>query len=112
MSKPKFYFSDLDDEHCWYIEHIIDQMKVSGLTAIKVNVAKRELKTSYFYCKAVGEIGDTGLDFDPCGKLCDLYSPRNGKSGCCKHRGFCYEPGEEFILTIDGKLKSDINHAF
>ncbi len=26
------------------------------------------------------------------------------KYGCCKHRGFCYEPGKEFILNINGKL--------
>jgi hypothetical protein len=43
-------------------------------------------------------------DYDGCGKVCDEYEPRNGKSGCCKHMSFCYEPGREYLLTIDGRL--------
>jgi hypothetical protein len=90
-------------------EYLIEQMKERGLNVIKVRKAIRELKTDYYFCKSIGEIGMRGKYHAPCGRHCELYEPRNGKSGCCRHIGFCYEPSEsEFILSINGKLiKSD-----
>lgn len=34
----------------------------------------------YFFCKILQEFGEIG----ECGKFCDLYEPRNKKSGCCE----------------------------
>lgn len=101
MKKQKLYFSSIIEDMAYTKEYLIDEMKERELTAIEVNLVKRELETDYFYCHEFGDFGEVG---ESCGKICDKYSPRNGKSGCCKHRGFCYIPGKEFILTIDGKL--------
>jgi hypothetical protein len=80
-------------------------MKERGLSEIIVSEAIRELKTEYFFCKAVGGIGIKGEDYESCGKECRTYKPRNGKSGCCKHRGFCYTPAaQKFILKSNGRL--------
>lgn len=89
---------------CRSKEWILNEMKERGLCEIEVYEAKRELGTTYFFCKAVGLVSEHGDGFDDCGKSCDLYEPRNGKSGCCKHRGFCYEPGTKYILKSNGKL--------
>jgi len=105
MKKDKLYFSEeINEEMAYTKSYLIDEMRDRELTEIKVSEAIRELKTDYYYCKAIGEVGMRGKDYEPCGKECDLYEPRNGKSGCCRHRGFCYEPGKEFILKIDGRL--------
>lgn len=104
MANKKYYFSNIDEENCWTKKYFLEEMKEQGLTELQVNLAERVLRTNYFFCKAVGLVGEKGNEFDLCGKNCDLYKPRNGKSGCCKHRGFCYEPGKEFILNINGKL--------
>jgi hypothetical protein len=103
MKKQKLYFSDFDEEMSYTLDNIIEEMKERELTECKVFEAIRELKTHYFFCKAVQECCDK-IDDNPCGKNCNDYEPRNGKSGCCKHRGFCYIPGNEFKITIDGKL--------
>ena len=104
MKKEKLYFSEIDEEMAYVKSYLIDEMKDRGLTEIKVWEAIRELKTDYYFCKAIGAIGVRGKEYEPCGKECEVYEPRNGKSGCCEHRGFCYEPGKKFILKVNGKL--------
>lgn len=78
--------------------HLISGMKEYGLKKIHVFEAVRELNTDYFYCRASGEVGTK--EETVCGKSCRDYVPRNGKNGCCKHRGFCYVPGNELILNV------------
>lgn len=101
----KLYFSDFDEEMAHSKEWQLERMEEEDLTYLEVYEAKRELGTNYFFCKAVGLIAEHGDGFDDCGKSCKDYQPRNGRSGCCKHRGFCYEPGQELFLKSDGKLK-------
>jgi hypothetical protein len=105
MKRTKYYFSDIDEEMACTKEYLIDEMKEQNISELNVSLAEREVGVNYYFCKAVGEVGERGKDFEPCGKECETYEPRNGKSGCCKYRGFCYEPGKEFILNINGKLK-------
>ncbi len=98
----KLYFSEIED--CAYtIDYLTGEMLERGYTEIKVYEAKREVGVDYFWCKLFEAIGDKNEG--GCGKVCDSYKPRNGRSGCCMHRNYCYEYGEEFILTIEGKLK-------
>jgi hypothetical protein len=99
--KQKVYFSEFEEDYAYTKEDILEQMKERGLDEVEVSQAERELKSEYFFCKAAGEVG---LKSEGCGKICPDYIPRNGKNGCCKHRGFCYTPGKEFILSITGKL--------
>ena len=100
-----FFCEAINEEMAYTKTYLIDEMKERGLFEVEVSIAVRELKTNYFYCRALGEVLIKGKGYDPCGKECDDYDPRNGKSGCCKHRGLCYIPGAKYRLTVDGKLK-------
>ena len=105
----KLYFveqtiSDVWDEYAYNLKYILAKMKEDGITELKVFKAEREIGTDYFFCRAIDEVGLKYPKGDGCGRWCPDYIPRNGKNGCCKHRGFCYEKGDEFILNINGKL--------
>lgn len=75
-----------DEERPYTLNDIRDIMASDGIKELKVFSAKRETGVDYFFCKEVGEIGETG----ECGKGCQDYKPRNKKSGICKHYGYCY----------------------
>ena len=102
----KLYFSDeISDEKCYSKSYLIDEMKERELLKIDVTLAIRELKSYYFYCRLNFEV--MGKNDECCGKFCEDYRPRNGKSGCCKFWGFVYTPtNKKFILDINGKLTS------
>ncbi len=104
MKKIKTYFSDIDDEFSHSKKWLLEEMKECEITELKVNEAKRVLGGDFFFCETSQEIGAKGWGFMGCGIFCVDYKPRNGKSGCCKHMSFCYEPGREYLLTIDGRL--------
>jgi len=87
---PKLYFKD-DDENCYGLQYHIDYMKENEIKEMKVFEAKPEHGTGMFFCKEYSEVGEVN---GTCGKQCDLYQPRNGKSGICKHYGFVYEQTE------------------
>jgi hypothetical protein len=109
MAKEKVYFSELEEDYANPLDYIIDMMKDEGLDKIEVALAERDLKSNYIYCKAIDDSMDKTLE--DCGKKCEDYEPRNGKFGCCKHRGYTYSPGKEFILTRDGKLTASTSSA-
>jgi hypothetical protein len=105
MKKQKMYFCDeIDEERAYTIDYFIEEMKDQQLTELKVYEAVRETKTEYFYCKSVMEVCSKSPEGEQCGKECCDYKPRNGKSGICKHWGFCYTSGKAYKLTVDGKL--------
>jgi len=105
MKKIKTYFSKLSEEFSQIKEWLLNEMKECGITELRVNEAKRIVGSEFYFCEAFYAIGEkNSIDYDGCGKVCDEYEPRNGKSGCCRHRSFCYESGKKFILTIDGVL--------
>jgi hypothetical protein len=77
----KYYFINQHDENCTSKEGVIEHMKLLGLSELEVNEAERLYIDCEAWCKVVGlptEIGE-------CGKQCEDYKPRNGKSGCCLH---------------------------
>jgi len=102
MKKIKTYFSRLSD-FSQTKEWLLEEMTECEITELRVNEAKRMVGSEFYFCKAILEHGERNGNYS-CGKLCSLYNPRNGKSGCCKHRSFCYESGKEYLLTINGKL--------
>lgn len=107
MNKEKLYFSKaINEEICYAKSYLIDEMKERELSEIIVSEAVRELNIDYYFCNAVQKVYVKSPEGEPCGKKCKSYVPRNGKSGCCKHRGFCYEPGKKFILKVNGKIKN------
>lgn len=93
----KFYFETEDSDECFNKKHFVDQLKESGEKQITVFEAVPDnINTEWMYCRAVGEVG---LKTE-CGRYCEDYSPRNGKSGICKHQGKLHLAGEEVIIKI------------
>ena len=80
----KYYFSDDHEELCYTIEGHKQQMRDKKETERIVFEAINSGEEDWFYCRAIGEVGMKPPDGEPCGNQCDLYEPRNGKSGCCK----------------------------
>jgi len=62
--------------------------------------------TGDFYCTELGFHGKRGEDFEPCGRLCSDYEPRNGKSGRCRHSShvYDYDMASPVLLKSDGSL--------
>jgi hypothetical protein len=84
----KFYFSKLDDERCYTLSEIKEDMRWEELHELEVTEAKIITGEDYFFCTEFQDIGEVGQ----CGRQCSDYSPRNGKNGRCRYSGFCYEP--------------------
>ena len=88
----KFYFSELDDEHCKTLKWIKFDMRDAAISELEVTEAKRVIGQGCFSCSKFQDIGEVGQD---CGRQCSEYSPRNHKSGRCRYSGYCYEPTEK-----------------
>lgn len=98
----RFFFRD-DDCDCYTLKSQIDYMIANGLTEMDLWLAERELNAPYFFCKHFQECGDKSEG--NCGKLCDAYKPRNGKSGVCQHYGYTYEQTDRcFTLKLPDEL--------
>lgn len=91
----KMYFTDFSD-NCWTLKSIKSEMMEYGINQIEANEAIPTKDNDYFYCKEFGEVGEKRY----CGKICDKYSPKNGKSGCCRHVGKLYDIGEKVTITL------------
>ena len=100
MSKPKYYFERSDSEMCYTKEYFQDLMADEGVEEIKVFHAIPDLfGGGIFWCKSQSFCGDDTTD--TCGKQCEDYDPKNGKSGCCKHHtSWLYIHGDEVTLKI------------
>lgn len=107
MKKQKLFFCyELNDERAFTVDYFIEEIKEQQLSELTLFEIVRETKIEYFFCKAIREVCSKPPEGDPCGKGCCNYKPRNGKSGICKHWGYCYTSGKEYKLTADGKLKA------
>jgi hypothetical protein len=92
------YFRSADSELCHSIDYFYDEMIENGITELEVYEAIPETVKDIFWCKAQCFCGDSGND--ECGKDCRDYSPRNGKSGCCKHLTHkLYIHGDKVIIN-------------
>ena len=91
----KYFVPIFSEEFCYPKDTIIEKMKYEGLTEVKANLAEIHKSNDFFYCKEFGNIGEKG---ESCGKICDFYTPKNGKSGCCKHVGNLYIYGKEVTI--------------
>ena len=64
----------------------------NALVELTVFKAQRITVNDFFLCKINGVAEKDNMT---CGvKWCSMYSPKNGKSGCCKHVGSLYDKGE------------------
>jgi hypothetical protein len=103
MNKNVFFCQQIKEEMAYSIDYFLEEMKSRDINQITVSKAIREIGSDYFFCKKFSEVGEKSEG--GCGKMCKAYKPRNVKSGCCKHIGYCYVPDDEkYLLTSDGKL--------
>lgn len=98
----RFFFRE-EDSSCWKLDAHIDYMLFNGIAQMDLFLAERETNASYFFCKHFGECGDKSEG--GCGKRCEGYKPRNGKSGVCKHYGYTFEQTDR-CFTL--KLSDDV----
>ena len=90
----KYYFSK-HDTMCYTKEYHIAEMIENNIPEMEVWEAKREHGTGMFWCMKYQDFGET---IDSCGKQCDRYQPRNGKTGICKSHRMPYEQTDTMIV--------------
>ena len=98
MKKQTYYFRTDDSERCHPAEYFHSDMIEQGLTEMEVFEAIPEKVQGAIWCNAVDEVA-LREDY-PCGKGCEDYEPRNGKSGCCKYNGRLFTTGEKVTLKL------------
>lgn len=100
------YYSTGKEEMVHPIEYFREELSRDeyGNNSIILFEAKRMLNAGMFWCKYLLNEGEVG---EGCGKFCEYYKPRNGKSGRCVNSGHVYEVTDKMItLKLDnGKLK-------
>ena len=90
----RLYFKTKDDEFCYTKEDILED---EGVTELEVYEAEREGMSDFFWCKEHSFCAERGMA--DCGRECNEYEPRNGKSGCCKHHtNQVYGYGKKVII--------------
>ncbi len=94
--KAKYYFRGDDDELCYPLERHVENAKEDGIEELELWEAEPERFESIFWCKAVLAVTEEGH----CGKECEDYTPKNGRSGMCIHKGNFYTHGEKVKIKI------------
>jgi hypothetical protein len=92
----KYYFRTEDSEMCYTLDYLLEQAKEAGLTEIELLTAIPQKVEGMIWCRAVDGCGEKG----ECGKQCDSYKPRNGKSGICREQGRLYEPDKKLKFQV------------
>jgi hypothetical protein len=93
----KYYFRTPDDDLCYKLSYHLSYAKEEGLKEIELYEAIKEDVPGYFFCRDVDAPAEDG----DCGKKCDGYTPKNGKSGMCRHRmNKFYAIGEKKIFNL------------
>lgn len=95
MKQQKLYFKNLDDEHCYPLEHFTEDYDLDKIT---LYVAKIDLNPNFLWCNHYKAIA-RGED---CKKsLCNFYTSMNyNGTGLCKHRGKLYDKGEKVTIKL------------
>ncbi len=100
--KIKYYFQSQSDEICYTLDYHLANAKDEGLAEIELIKAIPEKVGGMFWCKAVDECAEDGC----CGKMCDEYEPKNGKSGMCKYRcNTFYGHGKKITISLKQENK-------
>jgi hypothetical protein len=83
--------SDDDEYYCGPLSWVRSEMKQQGLTEAVLTEAEIIRGGEFVFCSDVFE----WCEKENCGKWCEQYKPRNGKSGYCSHARAGYEPTEK-----------------
>lgn len=100
----KKYFKIEDDEHCFPLDYHIETAEPEEKEIILYE-AKMEVGEPYFWCSVHDLVGEVG---EGCGKECEHYKPRNGKSGRCRFSKNCYSPIKKVKVIINESGKHQI----
>jgi hypothetical protein len=93
----RMYFEHKDSEFCFSKEYFIEKAKEAGLNEVELFLAEEEKIDGIFYCKEFQLITESGI----CGKCCENYNPRNGRSGICKSKSNAlFYPSEKIKIKI------------
>jgi hypothetical protein len=92
----KLYFKDINDEMCYELSHFMREAIDEGLDVLELFEAVEEPNTGLLFCKAVDSVAEEGS----CGKLCEFYTPINGRNGKCIYRGKVYSHGEKVSFSV------------
>ena len=97
MGKTKYYFESSSDEICYSESYFLEMMVENKTSAIELYEAIPEKIEGIGYCLKYCEVMEQSEN--PCGKHCDHYNPRNGKSGICRSwTNTVYSHGEKIVL--------------
>lgn len=102
MSAKKLYFIDtgavdVDVEACYTLDTIAEVMDAAEEGRVILIKAQPVKEDGYFYCRHFAEVSEH--DNGTCGKHCAGYTPRNGRTGACKHfTRTLYEPTDRRLL--------------
>ena len=117
MSKELYEISEessdllsLNCEQVYLKKTIRKAMKDEEVDKIEVERARPSFRDECFYCSIDGECYTNLDDYGNrnCGKSCSKYNPKNGKSGCCKHKKPCYSScGERYMMHSNGKMEKN-----
>jgi hypothetical protein len=98
--KIQYYFEDENSEMCFTKGYFEVKMLRDGVTEMEVFKAIPDKEKGIFWCKHENSCGDSTEG--TCGKNCEFYVPRNGKSGCCKdYTNIIYIWGEKVTLKLN-----------
>jgi len=100
MTKKKFYFAEnREDEGCYSLDLWKEMMVDEEIDQLSLYGAEPEKVPGYFWCKKDHEVyeknlGNCGFDW------CNNYTPRNGKSGICKHNTNTFNTPTDTLIIL------------
>jgi hypothetical protein len=97
----QLFYMEKDDEIAYVLDWFKDLLEDNGKKEIILYEMKREFKTGFIWCSLLQECFENTDSM--CGKVCEDYKPRNGKSGRCKYHdvGLTYT-GRKFLFNKNG----------
>ena len=101
----KYYQNNKNDEVCYPLSYW-QRDAFNEQKPIIVEEMKYDTSESMKWCQEEQEFMNKGDDV--CGKSCDSYSPRNGKSGYCRNARHTLIGTGKFIKVMpDGKVERE-----
>lgn len=103
----EFDHSDGEDLLCRPLSFHLEVLLEDVLTHVRLYPAVMEKGTGDFYCDEFDFVGNSRMasaDYHQCGRACDAYAPRNGKSGRCRYSKPVYDTAPAVLLKRDGTV--------
>ncbi|MGI9535131.1 MAG: hypothetical protein ACR2NW_09280 [Thermodesulfobacteriota bacterium] len=93
---PQYYFKSKEAELCYTLEYSKGIMEIEEREEMMLYKAKKQDVEGMFWCKEYEMPGEKN---EFCGRECQGYKPRNGKSGICTHYSTrFFEPSDEIKI--------------